>query len=156
MDPLFSFSCIGPEKKNLLNRESINCFGKNSVYEKLFKKNILVINLGISYSTGLTAFLHLEKEANVFYRNDKIFKGITIDYKGKKIFDKAVHFVKKDKIFEKFKNNREKVGEILERKKISKFIIKNNHKHFSLNLQNFGNEVLKLLSKEPGIMLEKK
>ena len=156
LDPLFSFACIGPKKKELLYRENINCFGKNSVYEKLFNKDILVISLGISYSTGLTAFLHLEKEANVFYRVDKIFKGNTIDHKGKKIIDNAVHFIRREKIFKHFQTNREKVWEILEKKKISKFIVKNNHKHFSLNLQNFGNEVLKLLSKKPDIMLEKK
>lgn len=156
LDPLFSFACIGPDKKKLINRENINCFGKNSVYEKLFRKNILVINLGISYTTGLTAFLHLEKEANVFYRRDKLFKGETIDHKGRKISDSAIHFIKREKIFKKFKSNREKVGEILERKKISKSIIKNNHKHFSVNLKNFQNEVLELLSKKQDIMLEKK
>ena len=156
LDPLFSFTCVGPDKKKLINRGSINCFGEKSVYEKLFEKNILVINLGISYTTGLTAFLHLEKKANVFYRHDKLFKGKTIDYKGQKILDSAIHFIKREKIFKKFRSNREKVGEILERKKISKFVIKNNHKHFSINLKDFQNEVLTLLSKKKDIMLEKK
>lgn len=155
-DPLFSFSCIGPDKKKLIERKSLNCFGKNSVYEKLQKKNILIINLGITYSTGVTAFIHLEKLANISYRKDKIFRGISINHQGKKIVDKAKHFIKDEKFFKSHKTNREKVGIILEKKGISKAISKRNCKHFSLKFSEFSEEVYNLLVKKPFLMIEKK
>ena len=154
-DPLFSFSCIGPDKKKLILRKSINCFGKNSVYERLFKKDILIINLGIKYSTGLTAFMHLEKEANVFYRKDKIFTGKTLDLNGNLIKDKAKHFIKVKSVFKNYRTYREGIGEILEKKKISKYVIRNKHKHFSLKLKNFREEVLEQITKKPDLMLKK-
>ena len=92
-------------------------FWRKSVFDKLFEKNILVINLGISYTTGLTAFLHLEKKANVFYRHDKLFKGKTIDYKGQKILDSAIHFIKREKIFKNLEVTEKKLVRFLKGKK---------------------------------------
>ena len=155
-DPLFSFCCTGPDKQKLIERKSINCFGNKSVYVKLQKKNILIVNLGITYSTGLTAFLHIEKLANVSYRKDKIFSGTSINHQGKKIFDKAKHFIRDDLFFKSHITNRERVGKILEKKRISKVVKKKNHKHFSVKFNEFSEEVYNLLIKKPHIMIEKK
>lgn len=153
-DPLFSMSCIGPDSEYLMKRRSKNCFGKNSTYDLLLKKNILFVNLGITYSTGLTAFIHLENISNVNYRKNKDFLGLSVK-NGKTVKDKAIHFVKSEKIFKNYITNREKVGEILEKKKISKFTKYGYGKHFSLRFKPFSNEVLNILKKDPYAMLKK-
>ena len=155
IDPIFSIACYGPQKKDLMKRDNINCFGNDSIYDRLFKKNILIINLGISYTTGCTAFLHLEKLAKVFYREDKYFYGKTIDYNGNLINDKAIHFIRKNEIFKSFVINREKVGRILEEKKISKCIKYGYGKHLSMRFIPFGETVINILKKNPNAMLAK-
>ena len=85
LDPLFSMSCIGPDSKKLMKRDSNNCFGKKSTFDKIVKKNSLVVGLGISYSTGLPIFMHAEKIAKVFYRQNLNLKGFIIRHDKKRV-----------------------------------------------------------------------
>ena len=77
LDPLFSMTAIGGSAVSLIQRRTKNCFGEGSVYGELFNNNVKFLGLGISYSTGLSGFMHIEKLANVPYRYDKVFSGKT-------------------------------------------------------------------------------
>ena len=76
-DPLFSLVAIGKDKY-IIEREKKSCFGVNSIYEKLFKKNFFILSLGVELTNGISEFMHIEKLAKVPYRYDRIFKGISV------------------------------------------------------------------------------
>tara|TARA_Y100000591_G_C21698434_1_gene626995 strand:- start:28 stop:795 length:768 start_codon:yes stop_codon:yes gene_type:complete len=155
-DPLFSMCCIGPDAKLLMKRETKNCFGDKSIFDKLVKKNCLVLGLGIRYSTGFPIFMHVEKKANVRYRKNTIFTGVTISSNYKKIKDKAVHFARDEKNFPRIVIDREEVGKILEKKKISKNLRFKYGRAISFRSLPFLKTNLKLLKKYPDIFIKKK
>lgn len=154
-DPLFSMSCLGPDAEKIMFRDKVNCFGLGSIYEKVFLNHFKFLCLGIKYSTGLTAFMHLERMSNVPYRYDYSFKGKT--KKNNKIFeDEAIHFVK-DQInyFNDSFIDREKIGFEMEETNVSKSINYRYGKHFLLEAENFQDYVLGKLKKDPLYMLNK-
>ena len=111
-------SCIGPDSKKLMKRDSNNCFGKKSTFDKIVKKNSLVVGLGISYSTGLPIFMHAEKIAKVFYRQNLKLKGFIIRHDKKRESEGTQIILQGVK--KKYPNliiDRENVGKILEKKK---------------------------------------
>ena len=149
-DPLFSMSSIGPDSKILMKRTSYSCFGKESIYEKLFNLNIKFLCLGITYSTGLTAFMHIEKKGNVPYRYDLKLNGKSINSKNIEYNDYAIHYARDEQNY--FANGytcREKIGQQLEENKISKSINFRYGKHFVLNAKYFEEFVLEKLNKNP-------
>jgi len=154
LDPLFSMSCIGPDSKKLMKRDSNNCFGKNSTFEKIVNKNTLVIGLGISYSTGLPIFMHSEKIANVFYRRNIKLKGRIVRHDKKKIRGCAIHFARHEKKYPNLIIDRENVGKMLERKKISKKIRFKYGNIISFRAKPFVNETVKLLKENPKIFIK--
>ena len=152
-DPLFSMAAIGPKAKELMNRTSHNCFGEGSIYEKLFDINTLFIALGITYSTGITAFLHLELLAGVDYRKKMRFDGQSIGYDGKIYDDWAIHFARDEKKYPKAYTNRDPLGKRMEEKGISKAIDFGSGHHIALHAQPFKKYVLSELEKDPHTML---
>ena len=153
-DPLFSMSCIGPDAKFLMKRETKNCFGDKTVFDKLIKKNCLVLGLGIKYSTGFPIFMHVEKKAKVKYRKNVTFKGITINSKNKKIKDEAVHFARDEKNFPRIIIDREKVGKLLEKKKISKNLKFKYGRAIAFKSLPFFKLNMNLLKKNPDIFIK--
>jgi aminoglycoside 3-N-acetyltransferase len=154
-DPLFSMIAIGPLAKKLMTRRTNYCFGIGSIYESLFSQNIKFVCLGITYSTGLTAFMHIEKNASVPYRKNLELFGQSIDINGKIFNDSAVHFAKDEELF--FKDavtNREHVGSILEKKRISNSINSKYGKHFTIESKPFEECVLSLLKENPFLMYQ--
>ena len=61
-DPLFSLVARGYDK-HIIERKSKSCFGLNSIYDKLFKKNFFILSLGVELTNGISEFMHLEKLA---------------------------------------------------------------------------------------------
>jgi aminoglycoside 3-N-acetyltransferase len=154
LDPMFSITGIGPDVKKILKMKSKNSFGKNSIYENIFDANIKILSIGVPYTHGISAFMHLEKLANVDYRITRRFDGYTINNK-KKYKDHIYHYARKEKVFKKYKMNREKIGIMLEKNKISKKIIYHGKKIFLIDTLNFKNYVVNKLKKNPLLMLEK-
>jgi aminoglycoside 3-N-acetyltransferase len=155
-DPLFSMSAIGPKAEILMERKSINCFGTDSVYDKLFKENILFLALGITYSTGLSAFMHIEKMATVPYRKNLLLQGISINRSGEQFDDSAVHFCRDEENYYNIgQTNRERMGHLLEVANISKAVDFCNGRHFSLHAKPFLDFVLRRLKDDPFAMFEK-
>lgn len=156
-DPLFSMVASGPDAQELMIRTSINCFGVGSVYERLFEANVRYLAIGITYSTGLSAFMHLEKLASVPYRNDLFLSGRSINASGQEYDDSAVHFARDESAFYRTgRTNREPMGVMLEEAKVSLSANFKNGRHFSLLSKPFEQFVLTKLEKNPLMMFELK
>ena len=93
-DPLVSFAGIGKNVTEIIKRKSKNCFGRGSVFESLFNADTKFIGLGVGWDDGYSFMMHLEKLANVPFREDRLFVGESIGEDGVKFFDEAVHFVR--------------------------------------------------------------
>lgn len=155
LDGLFSMSCIGPASKDLMEMRSKHSFGKKSIFQRLFDQKFKILSINVPYTFGISAFMHVEKIAKVFYRYDRKFEGNLIDYQKKKRKTFQYHFARKEKIFRKNQSNREIVGKLLEKKNISKAIKYKNSKIFSINCKQFEDYTLELIYKNPKIMLKK-
>ena len=73
-DPMLSVAGIGPQAKSLLTNLPHTCFGDGSVYDRLYKTNARIVNvgLGLYWST----YLHyIEECCRVPYRFHKLFTG---------------------------------------------------------------------------------
>ena len=115
-DPLFSLVASGHDK-HVIERKSKSCFGSNSIYEKLFKKNFFILSLGVELNNGISEFMHIEKLAKVPYRYNRIFKGLSISDKNLIYKDSANHFVRNETVFKNFRRNRENFANELIKKK---------------------------------------
>jgi aminoglycoside 3-N-acetyltransferase len=155
-DPLFSMAAIGPQANELMQRTGNNCFGINSTYQRLFESNVLFVAIGISYSTGLAGFMHLEKLANVPYREDMTFSGKSCGSDGSEYDDSAIHFVRNDSKFGGIITDREPMGKILEQKGVSRAISYGYGQHMALHGQEWEEVVLNELNINPFLMLDRK
>jgi aminoglycoside 3-N-acetyltransferase len=155
MDPLFSMAAIGPSAQVLMNRNSHNSFGKGSIYEKIFTENTLFVNLGITYSTGMSAFMHLEKLAGVDYRKDLRVEGLSVGYDGKSYDDWALHFARDEEKYPTAYTKREPLGNRMEQLGISSRIRLGSGNHISFRSYTFLEYVLNELELNPHIMLVK-
>jgi len=149
-DPLFSMIAIGKDAEFLMKRETYNCFGEGSIYDKLFKSNTYFVGIGVSYSAGLTCFIHLEALANLDYRKFTKFEGHSFDENGQLIKDHAIHFC-----YEKPRKNlshREKFGEILEENDISKRVKYGYSNHIAINGSKCREFSIEFLAQKPNFM----
>jgi len=73
-DPLFSVAGIGPETSILFHRLPKDCFGPDSLYDRLQKRGAKVCNIGLDLFY-FTPIHHLEKMMDIPYRYDKLFTG---------------------------------------------------------------------------------
>ena len=154
-DPLFSMAASGPDAHELMIRTSINCFGTGSVYERLFEANVRYLAIGITYSTGLSAFMHLEKLANVPYRKDLFLTGRSINAEGQEYDDSAIHFARdENEFYQTGRTNREPMGVMLEDAKVSLAANFKNGRHFALLSKPFEQFVLSKLENDPMMMFE--
>lgn len=74
LDAIFSISAVG-KKKNYFSNVGLNCFGQNSIFDKLYKKNVTILFIGDTFD--ITFMHYVEKKHGVNYRFDKEFKGQT-------------------------------------------------------------------------------
>ncbi|RTY33468.1 AAC(3) family N-acetyltransferase [Chlorobium phaeovibrioides] len=153
-DPLFSMAAIGPEAPGLMERDSQFCFGDGSVYHKLFEKNIRFLAIGITYSSGLTGFMHLEKLAQVPYREDLPLSGITRNIVGDEYYDTAIHFTRLENVYGATITDREAMGLLLEQEGASTSLAYGYGRHLSLSGHHWRDVVLSELAKNPLIMLD--
>ena len=156
LDPLFAMSAIGPKADELMGRTSHNCFGAGSIYERLFAEQTSFVGVGITYGSGLTAFLHLERLADVGYRHEMKFDGVTIGYEGVCDNDWAIHFVRDEESYPNIRSDRSVIGARLEETKISKAVDFGSGHHFAIPAQGFRDFVLSALEDDPEIMVAEK
>ncbi|TXE85095.1 aminoglycoside N(3)-acetyltransferase [Campylobacter peloridis] len=119
-DPIFSFAIKGA-KENLFLKDTTNCFGKNCVYETLYKNDGKIILFG-THLVGYTFTHYIEEVAKVPYRYFKNFKGILIDENG----------INHDKNINYYVRSLDKNSLVCEQKQIN--ILKENN---NFNITNF-------------------
>ena len=81
-DPIFSFACRGPWAPELCALPVTECFGAESVFAALHRRNAHIIDLGCSMSRGGTFVHYVETAHGVDYRYKKIFSGTVISSNG--------------------------------------------------------------------------
>lgn len=154
-DPLFSMAAVGPEAENLMRRQSYFCFGRGSIYENLFSRDILIVGIGITYDTGISAFMHLERLAEVDYRRELTLHGTTVGVNGVAYADVAVHFERNTEKYPNGKRNRIPLGLELEREGISKMEEFGSGRHFAMRALSLEKYVLERLYKDPWLMFNR-
>ena len=152
-DPLFSMAAIGPHAATLMERSSHNCFGVGSVYEKIFGVDAMFVGIGITYSTGLACFMHVERMANVDYRRDTRFSGQSIGYDGHIYDDWSIHFARDENRYPTAHTNRDPLGHRMEDRGISRGLDFGSGHHVAFHAQVFAEYVLSELARDPTVML---
>ena len=152
LDPLFSMSAIGPKQQDLMERKSRNSFGEGSIYEKIFTANTLILALGITYSTGISAFMHIEKLARIDYRYDLTLEGRTVGYDGVERDDVVTHFARDESKYPTGHTNRDPFGQEMEAAGISIAADFGSGHHVALRSQPFLDFTLSALKQDPHLM----
>ncbi len=81
-DPIFSFACRGPLAPELCAIPIKECFGAESVFAALHRRNAHIVDLGCSMSRGGTFVHYVETAHGVDYRYNKVFSGRVISPDG--------------------------------------------------------------------------
>jgi len=99
--PIFSFGVFGKFSSNLLNCRIDDCFGKNSVFDLLYKFNGKIVCLGCDIER-ITFMHYIEQIYGVSYRYFKRFEGVIYE-KNKKNKISTTYFIRKLKLSKKLK-----------------------------------------------------
>jgi aminoglycoside 3-N-acetyltransferase len=92
-DPIFSHAGFGPQAEEILLNTGKECFGPDSAYDRFLKRDGRFINFGKFFDITFTHFI--ERVADVGYRMNKDFTGVTIDATGKPISNTYCFYVRK-------------------------------------------------------------
>jgi len=153
-DPLFSMSAIGAQAAELMRRNTIASFGSGSIYSRLFDLNTHFVAIGITYSTGLSGFMHLERLAEVPYRKEVEYFGRSIDLEGREFDDSALHYQRNEEVYGDARTNREPIGELLEKNGVSTPVQYGYGRHMCLAGSAWREQVLDILQRDPFFMLD--
>lgn len=74
LDPIMSVASRGPLSERLLKGLPNNCFGKDSVYDRLLRYGGMICAVGVGFRF-INVVHHVETMVGVPYRYDKIFRG---------------------------------------------------------------------------------
>ncbi|MEK7551821.1 MAG: AAC(3) family N-acetyltransferase [Patescibacteria group bacterium] len=108
LDAIFSVAAYGP-LKSYFTKVGTNCFGENSIFEKLYLKNVKIVFVGNTFD--ITYMHFIEQRFGVPYRFMKKFEGkIEVDGELKRYtFDYNVRDLEVDVVY-----NLEKIARFLE------------------------------------------
>jgi len=93
-DPIFSVAAKGALADELCSRAVRECFGAQSVFAELHRRNGMILCLGCSLSSGGTFVHYVEKFHGVNYRYDKTFSGTTVLADGRSEASSVVYYVR--------------------------------------------------------------
>lgn len=82
LDPIFSFASRGPLAGELCALPIKECFGADSVFAALHRRNAYIVDLGCSMTRGGTFVHYVETAHGVDYRYNKVFSGTIISPNG--------------------------------------------------------------------------
>lgn len=97
LEPIFSCAGIGRHAKKMLRDVSNVCFGKDSIFDRLYKMDGKLVLFGRPFD--ITYIHYIEYRFKVNYRSNKIFPGTIIDENGKKYdckFDYYARYLDRD------------------------------------------------------------
>jgi len=80
--PLYSFAVWGAGARELLAVDSVDSFGKGTIFEKLEQWDAKVLVIGVGALSGTTYIHHVEQMVGVPYRYNKEFTADYIDAEG--------------------------------------------------------------------------
>jgi|GEM_PF-2420094 len=152
--PLFSYYIIGPDADQLSRLVSVECFGDQSLFSTFFQENSYLLGLGITYSTGITPFVYIERSANVPFRFNLSLSGYRVNpISGNCESDTVIHFARDELSFpELVSNSREAIGFEMENRGISHVGVLNSSKLFCIDSSNFYAFVKSALLADPFCM----
>lgn len=143
LDPIFSVGVYG-KKKDIINKVKFrNSFGKNSIFDYMFKKNVKIICLGCELEV-VTFFHYIEQFIKVPYRKFKEFHCYSMSKNQKVLKKKIKFFCRFDK--SRFKYDLSYLKDIMLKKKklnISKFGRIMSYSFNSKDFFNIGFNILK-------------
>jgi aminoglycoside 3-N-acetyltransferase len=155
INPIHSVAVYGFLKEKLTNNIGNNCFGVDSIFEKIYKHNAWIIFLGTTLQS--CTFVHrCEELANVPYRFYKKFSGFLI-IKGKKTFINHSYYCRYKNKFKNY-NNGNTIHDKLEKNLLEKKILIKPYKKFDIsgvraaNLQDY---LVSKLKSKPFYLLKK-
>jgi aminoglycoside N3'-acetyltransferase len=149
--PLWSFSGIGKDIKDILNQTSCSAYGKGSVFEKLLKKKTLFVSMGKPHRS--LAMLHYaEHVVGVPYRFNKEFniKVKTNNKIRKKYCLLGVRYNSKKIIGD---GNKKIINKLI-KKKIFNIIKLNKGNLYCADYNSLVNELINILNNNPKIWLK--
>jgi len=76
LDPIFSVAVVGPRSGELVDDLPHDCFGRDSVYDRLRRLGATLCNVGVGFRYA-TFVHHVEQLVGVPYRFPKLFTGET-------------------------------------------------------------------------------
>ena len=155
LDPYLSMAAIGPRAEALMERRGHDTLGAGSTFELLFEDDCIFLAVGITYSTGLAAFMHLERLAEVDYRIPMRFEGKSAGYDGVMYDDYVIHFVRDESRFPYHCMDRGPRGRKMEEAGVSTAVDLGSGHHFALRAGPFMDYVLAGLRKDPYCMIKK-
>jgi aminoglycoside 3-N-acetyltransferase len=89
--PIFSVSCFGEHAKYYSDTITTDCFGKDTLFDKLYINNVKILTLGCSLDR--VTFTHfVEQNLNIPYRHFKYFKAHIKDKNKKNLEEVAVRY----------------------------------------------------------------
>lgn len=118
--PIFSTSALGP-KYAITENIGKSAFGKNSIYERMYKEKSCLLHIGRPFEMGNTIIHFVEQIVRAPYRYEKKFNTKVYLNKKKFIGSKYSAFVKKKEI-KNTNTNTIKIAKILRKKKLLKEI----------------------------------
>jgi aminoglycoside 3-N-acetyltransferase len=150
LEPNFSMAAVGGRAGELMARDVPNPFGEGGYYDKLLKAEGFALLLGVDF-TALPLFMHLEFINQVVYRYEKEFKGTTC-HQGKKYQDKAVHFVRDEKLNPE--SYRSRVGAVIDQEQDCKKVKFAYGEHRLVPLKTVARVVAQCLAQDPFFLIK--
>lgn len=92
VEPIFSCAGIGGQARRLLENVGNECFGDDSLFDRLYKADGKLMLFGRPFD--ITYAHYVENKFRVNYRYDKIFSGTIIDENGKSYSSQWVYYVR--------------------------------------------------------------
>ncbi len=70
-EPIFSVAALGAKARELTQKVSYECFGKNTFWDRFYENDGLILNF--NFGVAVTFFHYIERSLNVPYRYNKLF-----------------------------------------------------------------------------------
>ncbi len=81
--PIYSFAVWGKDRSWLFEQDEPNCFGENSIFDYMYRKDARALVIGLDAMDGLTFMHHVEQMVGVPFRYHKIFAADYTDWNGR-------------------------------------------------------------------------
>lgn len=92
--PVFSFAAWGKTVSSFLKLDNFDCFGKGSIFDKLYNLNANYVLFGVDIQHGASFIYYSEEKLRVYYRYFKNFPAVIKD--GKKTLKTTVRYFVRD------------------------------------------------------------